>query len=66
MAQVETTPWDSSDLLKTEEDVALYLEACLDEGDPSLISHSLCVAARARLRRVQLRPASIPRPPTQA
>ncbi len=32
-----TTPWDSAEYLKTEEDIRLYLEACLEEAgdDPA-------------------------------
>jgi probable addiction module antidote protein len=42
--------WDSADYLKTEEDIALYFEACLEEdpGDGSLIRAALGTIARAR------------------
>ena len=42
--------WDASDTLKTEEDAALYFEACLgeDPGDGSLIRAALGDIARAR------------------
>jgi probable addiction module antidote protein len=42
--------WDSADYLKTEEDIALYFEACLEEdpGDGSLIRAALGAIARAR------------------
>ncbi len=42
--------YDSADYLKTEEDIALYLEACMEEGgdDPAFIAHALGVVARAR------------------
>ena len=45
-----TTHWDSAEHLKTEEDIQLYLEACLEEGgdDPAFIVHALGVVARAR------------------
>ena len=45
-----TTRWDSAEHLKTEEDIQLYLEACLEEGgdDPAFIVHALGVVARAR------------------
>jgi probable addiction module antidote protein len=44
------TRWDSAEHLKTEEDIQLYLEACLEEadGDPALIIHAFGVIARAR------------------
>ncbi|MGH8478463.1 MAG: addiction module antidote protein [Gammaproteobacteria bacterium] len=48
MAEIETIPWDSAEHLETEEDMALYLEACLQEDDPSLITHALGVIARAK------------------
>jgi probable addiction module antidote protein len=42
--------WDAADYLDTEEDMALYLDACLDEdpGDGSLIRTALGDIARAR------------------
>ncbi|NET40036.1 MAG: putative addiction module antidote protein [Cyanothece sp. SIO1E1] len=47
---ISTTRWDSAEHLKTEEDIQLYLEACLEEADdePALIIHALSVIARAR------------------
>ena len=47
---INTTRWDSAEYLKTEEDVQLYLEACLEEGgdDPVFIAHALGVIARAK------------------
>lgn len=41
--------WDNADYLKTEEDVALYLQACIDEdpGDGSLVRAALGDIARA-------------------
>ena len=42
--------WDAADDLKTDEDMSLYFEACLDEdpGDGSLIRAALGDIARAR------------------
>lgn len=42
--------WDSADYLKTEEDTALYFDACIEEdpGDGSLIRAALGDIARAR------------------
>lgn len=42
--------FDAADYLKTDEDVALYFQACLDEGgnDPAFIAKSLGTIARAR------------------
>lgn len=47
---VTTTRWDSAKYLKTDEDIQLYLEACLEEAgdDPAFIVHALGVIARAR------------------
>ena len=45
-----TTAWDSAEHIKTEEEIRLYLEACLEEAgdDPAFIVHALGVVARAR------------------
>ena len=45
-----TTRWDSAEHLKTDEDIRLYLEACLEEAgdDPAFIVHALGMIARAR------------------
>ena len=47
---ITTTRWNSAEHLKTEEDMQLYLEACLEEADddPTLIVHALGVIARAK------------------
>ncbi len=47
---VKTTRWDSAEHLKTDEDMQLYLEACIEEAgdDPAFIVHALGVIARAR------------------
>lgn len=44
------TRWDAVDYLENEEDMALYLDACLDEdpGDGSLVRAALNDIARAR------------------
>jgi len=44
---LETTRYDTADYLKTKEDVAAYLEAVFEDGDPALITHALGVVARA-------------------
>jgi probable addiction module antidote protein len=45
-----TSRWDSAKHLKTEEDIQLYLEACIEESgdDPNGIIHAFSVIARAR------------------
>lgn len=42
--------WDSAEHLKTEEDIALYLQACLDEAgdDAAFIAKALGTMARAK------------------
>ena len=47
---LSTTRYDSAEYLTTEEDVAAYIEACMEEGgdDPAFIAHALGVVARAR------------------
>ena len=44
---IELKKWDSADHLKTKEDIAAYLEAVFEDGDPLLITHALGVVARA-------------------
>jgi probable addiction module antidote protein len=48
MSKTKTTPWDSAEHLKTDEDIANYLEAVFEDGDPALIRHALGVIARAK------------------
>lgn len=48
MAKTKTIPWDSAAYLETPEDVAGYLEAVFEDGDPELIAHALGVVARSR------------------
>ena len=48
MARTQTRPWDVVEHLKTEEDMAAYLEATLEEGDPALIAAALGDIARAK------------------
>ena len=47
---LRTTRWNSADYLKTERDIAAYLEACVEEAgdDPAFLAHALGVVARAR------------------
>ncbi|MBF6036059.1 putative addiction module antidote protein [Pseudomonas sp. P155] len=44
------TRWDSVEYLKTEEDMANYLDACMEEAgdDPAFIAKALGTIARAR------------------
>lgn len=45
---VETKPYDSAEFLDTDEAVAEYLAAAVEEGDAALFRHALGVVARAR------------------
>jgi probable addiction module antidote protein len=45
---VKLTPWDSAEYLKTDEQIAAYLEAVLEDGDPALITKALGNIARAK------------------
>jgi probable addiction module antidote protein len=47
-SKTKTIPWDSAAYLKTDQDIADYLEAVFEDGDPALISHALGVIARAK------------------
>lgn len=48
MPKTVTKPWDPAGHLETDEDMAAYLEAALDEGDPALVAAALGDIARAR------------------
>ncbi|SPF45652.1 conserved hypothetical protein [Syntrophobacter sp. SbD1] len=48
MAKTQTRPWDVAEHLETDEDMAAYLEAALEEGDASLVAAALGDIARAK------------------
>jgi len=48
MMALKTTRWDAAEMLTTPERVAAYLEEAFNDGDPTLITHALGVAARAK------------------
>ena len=50
MQDVTFARYDTADYLKSEEDIAAYLEAVMEEGgdDPAYIARALGVVARAR------------------
>lgn len=48
MAKTKTLPWDPAEHLETETDMAAYLEAALEEGDPALVAAALGDIARAK------------------
>ena len=47
---VKTTRWDSAEFLESDEDIQLYLQACIEEAgdDSAFIVHALGVIARAK------------------
>jgi probable addiction module antidote protein len=50
MGKIKLVPWDSARYLDTEEDIALYMEAVMEEAgdDPDFVAHALGIVARAR------------------
>ena len=50
MAKIKLRKWDSAEHLRSDEDIALYLDACLAEAgdDPAFIAKALGNIARAR------------------
>ena len=45
---VEFSRYDTADYLKTEDDIAAYLDAVMEDDDPALIAAALGDVARAR------------------
>ena len=48
MVKTVTTLWDPAQHLDTEDDMAAYLEAALEENDPGLVAAALGDIARAK------------------
>lgn len=48
MRKTATRPWDPAEHLESEEDIAAYLEAALEEGDAALIAAAIGDIARAK------------------
>jgi probable addiction module antidote protein len=46
--RTKTIPWDSAEHLRTAKDVAYYLEAVFEDGDPTLIAAALGDVARSK------------------
>lgn len=46
--KVKTTRYDSAALLKTPRDIAAYLEAAMEDGDPRVVAVALRTIARAK------------------
>jgi probable addiction module antidote protein len=47
-AKINTIPWDAVAHLKSDDDIAHYLEAAFEDGDPSLVAAALGDVARAK------------------
>ena len=41
---LKTRQWDPAEHLETDEDIAAYLEAAFEEGDPSLVAAALATS----------------------
>jgi probable addiction module antidote protein len=48
MAKTKTRRYDAAEYLETPEDMAAYLEAALEDGEPAVIVQALGAIARAR------------------
>jgi len=48
MAKVQLRVWDAAEHLETKEDMAAYLEAAFEDGNPELITAALGDIARAK------------------
>ena len=48
MLETKTFPWNAEDYLESKEDMAAYLEAALEEGDPALIAAAVGDIARVK------------------
>ena len=48
MAKTKTRPYDAAEYLETPEDMAAYLEAALEDGNPAVVTQALGTIARAR------------------
>lgn len=48
MPKTKTTIWDPAEHLQSAEDMAAYLEAALEDGDPELVAAALGDIARAQ------------------
>ena len=46
--KIKTIPWDAAAYLKSDRDIALYLEAVFEDGDPNLVTAALGDVARAK------------------
>jgi len=47
-SKIDVRPWDVAEHLETEEDMAAYLDAAMEEGDAALVVAALGDIARAK------------------
>ena len=50
--EVKFSRYDTADYLKTEDDIAAYLDAVMEDGDPALIAAALGDVARNRFAEI--------------
>ncbi len=48
MAKTQTRPYDAAAYLQSDGEIAAYLQAALDDGDPAIVIHAIGNIARAR------------------
>lgn len=48
MSKIKTRPFDASNNLQDEADIAAYLQVAMEDGDPALLAAALGDIARAR------------------
>jgi probable addiction module antidote protein len=48
VAKTKIKLYDAAEYVETEEDIAAYLQAAFEDGDPALVIHALGNIARAR------------------
>lgn len=58
---IETAPWDVTEFLTTDEAIAAYLEAALEDGEPRVVAMALGNIARAKGMAAVARDAGITR-----
>jgi probable addiction module antidote protein len=47
-SKIKTTRWEAAGYLGTDQDIAYYLEAAFEDGDPALVAAALGDVARAK------------------
>ncbi|MGE0716894.1 MAG: DNA-binding protein [Alphaproteobacteria bacterium] len=49
MAKTATRPWDPAEHLETEADIAAYLDAAIEDGEPAVVTAALGDVVRAKV-----------------